>query len=360
MSESTIRDIALAIERMGSLPPLEAIGGLREFFHPHVDNAFGSRGRLPFKALVFNMECGTRLDLILPYLQHHRDLHGADIILANELDWGMARSGNRNIAGEIAAALEMNYAFVSEFISVRAGRDGNREGWHGNAIFSRFPLENVRVLRLPIIYDWFHRQNDQRLGGRVALLAEIQSQGCRIGLVCLHLENRATPEARDTQLRFVLEQAARVFPDLPVLIGGDMNTNTVDGDAPDGMAALEGNPSEQARRMANIPAFEPLMASAKAWGCSYEDCNLLDKPTRRKHMPGGQDILLNLDWFFQKGLYCRDPRRVETIFSHLDLMGDAGRFAALDGQEMSDHDAVAITCSRQEKAAHANGGGLTK
>ena len=345
MTESSRESIRLAMERMARMPHREAISGLPEFYEAQVVNSFSETGKHPFKALVFNMECGTRLDKILPFLQYHRDLAGADIILANELDWGMARSGNLNTSEEIARHLEMNYAFATEFITVSAWENGNREGRHGNAIFSRFPLKNVSILRLPILYDWFYRKNDSRLGTRVALLAEIEISGSRVGLMCLHLENRATPEARKTQLCYALKGAEKAFDGIPVLIGGDMNTNTVDGDAPDGMDIFYGDIPEQARRMADIPAYEPLMPCAQKWGYSYEDCNIMDKPTRRKHAPGYPDILLNLDWFFQRGLACWEPKRVETVFSMSALTRKEEQFASFEGQELSDHDAVAVTCA---------------
>ncbi len=124
--------------------------------------------------------------------------------------------------------------------------------------FSRFPLKRVQMLRLPILYEWFHRENDIRLGTRVALLAEIEITGQNIGLVCLHLENRATPEARGRQLRFVLDHSGKTFPDMPILIGGDMNTNTVDGNAPDGMDELLNNEQEQWRRSQGaFPIWNP-------------------------------------------------------------------------------------------------------
>lgn len=345
MIESSREGIRLAVERIERLPHAEAIAGLPEFHAAYVDNSFSREGNYPFKALVFNMECGTRLDKILPYLHYHKDLQGADIILGNELDWGMARSSNLNIAGEIASALNMNFAFATEFITAHAWENGNREGRHGNAIFSRFPLKNVSLMRLPVLYDWFYRENDTRLGTRVALLAEIEIVGSRVGLMCLHLENRATPEARETQLCYALEGAKKAFGDIPVLIGGDMNTNTVDGDAPDGMDVFYGNIPEQARRMADIPAYEPLMACAQKWGYSYEDCNIMVKSTRRKHAPGAPDILLNLDWFFQRGLACWEPKRVETIFSTSALTREEEQYASFEGQELSDHDAVAVTCA---------------
>src|ERR1044072_8630893 len=90
----------------------------------------------------------------------------ADVIVLNEVDFGMRRTDYRNVAGDLAAALRMNYAYGVEFVEVdpiALGREQFEElppedraklaseisvdqtryrGLHGNAILSRFPFEN--------------------------------------------------------------------------------------------------------------------------------------------------------------------------------------------------------------------------
>ncbi len=331
-----------AVRRMADMPHLEAISGLSGTFTPDVDNAFSTGGSVPACAVVFNIEQGTRLKWIIPFLRLHPELSGADIILANELDYGMARSNNLHTTRELAQALKMNYAFGVEFITVNACRDGNEQGLHGNAILSRFPLDRVRLVHLPIEYEWFCREGDSRLGTRMALLAQTKIGGREIGVVCVHLENRASPEGRVRQFTYLLDEIDAHFGSLPVLIGGDMNTNTVDGDSQANMEDLK-DKAEQYKRLGDIPFYEPMMALAEARGYTYKNCNLFDKSTRRKHMPGEEDILLNLDWFFQRGLKCSKPSRVETIFHHRLLPGCPEELNAFDGKELSDHDAVAVS-----------------
>ena len=62
------------------------------------------------RAAVFNIERGFGLEPLLIYLKEHPLLKTADVILANELDWGMKRTKNRNIAALIAEATNLNYA----------------------------------------------------------------------------------------------------------------------------------------------------------------------------------------------------------------------------------------------------------
>ncbi len=334
--------VELAARRMADMPHLEAITCLSGVFDPDVDNSFSTGGSTPACAIVFNIEQGTRIKWIIPFLRLHPEMSGADIILANELDFGMARSGNLHITRELAQALKMNYAFGVEFVTVNAYRNGNEQGLHGNAILSRFPLERVRHVHLPIEYEWFYREGDSRLGTRMALLAQTKIGGKEVGVVCVHLENRASPEGRVRQFSYLLDEIDAHFGDLPVLIGGDMNTNTVDGDSQPNMEALK-DKTEQFKRLGDIPFYEPMLALAEARGYTYRNCNLFDKSTRRKHMPGEEDILLNLDWFFQRGLKCSKPSHMETIFQHQLLPGCSEELSEFDGKELSDHDAVAVS-----------------
>lgn len=331
-----------AVRSMAESSHLEAISCLSGIFAPDVDNTFSTGGSVPARALVFNMEQGTRLKWIIPFLRLHPELRDADIILANELDYGMSRSNNLHTTRELSQALHMNYAFGVEFVTVNAFQNGNEQGLHGNAILSRFPLERVKLVHLPIEYEWFYREGDSRLGTRMALLAQTKIDGSDIGIVCVHLENRASPEGRVRQFTYLLDEIDAHFGNLPVLIGGDMNTNTVDGDSQANMEDLK-DKAEQYKRLGSIPSHEPMMAIAEAHGYTYRDCNLFDKSTRRKHMPGEEDILLNLDWFFQRGLNCSEPSRVETIFSHQILPGCQEELRDFDGKELSDHDAVAVS-----------------
>src|SRR6476659_4314858 len=102
-------------------------------------------------------------------LQQIALLKQADVIVLNEVDWGIKRTDYRNVAADLAAALHMNYAYGVEFVEVDPIALGTEEfeevsdqdrtklksqiavdksryrGLHGSAILSRFPLENVRL-----------------------------------------------------------------------------------------------------------------------------------------------------------------------------------------------------------------------
>src|SRR5215216_3507987 len=57
------------------------------------------------RVVAWNIERGSRLEGIIRLLNHHDVLRYADLLLLNELDDGMVRSGNRNVPGELSRAL---------------------------------------------------------------------------------------------------------------------------------------------------------------------------------------------------------------------------------------------------------------
>lgn len=203
----------------------------------------------------------------------------ADVIVLNEVDWGMKRTEYRNVVADLAAALRMNYAYGVEFVEVDPIALGIEEfeelsaedraklkaqitvdksryrGLHGTAILSRFPLENVRLQpfeQQP--HDWYKEERESvqalesgkrkagelvfrekvqreiRRGGRMMLTAEIADKrfpGGRMTIVATHLEDKTKPQGRRKQLEELLQRISAVNG--TVVVAGDMNTSTHDG-----------------------------------------------------------------------------------------------------------------------------------
>lgn len=210
-----------------------------------------------------------------------KNLSQSDILVLNEVDWGMGRSGYRDVARALASALKMNYVYAVEFIEVdplKLGTDqlteedvGNDQelqqelnaelkddparykGFHGSAILSRYPISNVSVLRLPDCHDWLRDEmrsvskieqgkrlgsdkiflekieREIRRGGRIALLADLKVAdipGGTLTIVDAHLENKCTPECRRRQMNTILESIRQVKT--PLVLAGDLNTTGSD------------------------------------------------------------------------------------------------------------------------------------
>lgn len=211
-------------------------------------------------------------------LEQAEALRQADIIVLNEVDWGMKRTGYRNVVADLASALKMNYAFGTEFIEVdpialgtekfegleKVDREALAEqitidpalykGLHGTAILSRFPLVNVRLIPFRTQgHDWygvekkgvtkiekgkrkmseiaFQRKVEReiRRGGRMMLLADVEDPDFpkgRFTIVATHLESKTRPRNRVKQLEELLAIIEGIGN--PVVVAGDMNTSTRD------------------------------------------------------------------------------------------------------------------------------------
>lgn len=160
-------------------------------------------------------------------------LAAADVFLLSEVDRGCRRSGELNLARELAMALKMNFVFAVEFIERRGGpiHAGRAQSCElGNAILSRFPLENPGML--------IHEKSDARLPG--PFLQKTRSQSRIGGRILLQADlriGRGLPPVRVYSLHFSsgMEdgrvrnlQAAEVVVDAgsfvgPVIAGGDLN-----------------------------------------------------------------------------------------------------------------------------------------
>src|SRR6476660_1826423 len=95
------------------------------------------------RVVEWNIERGTMLRGIIDVLNTHPVLRFADLLLLNELDEGMLRSGNLNVAEELGGSLSANTVFGVEYLELTKGVDHelalageNAAALHGNAILT--------------------------------------------------------------------------------------------------------------------------------------------------------------------------------------------------------------------------------
>jgi endonuclease/exonuclease/phosphatase family metal-dependent hydrolase len=183
------------------------------------------------RALAWNIERGSRFEGIVEALENHPQLNDRDVLLLTELDYGMARSGNRFVARELAERLEMNYAFAPVYIALQKGSGveefvagENTKSLHGLAMFSKYPLTNIHAIPLPNGKDKMLGK-EKRIGHLRALVADIEHPAGRFRAVTLHLDAHSSRKHRQRQMRLVLDHL-ETLPELPTVIGGDWNTTT--------------------------------------------------------------------------------------------------------------------------------------
>ena len=135
-------------------------------------------------------------------------LRDADLLIFNEVDWGLNRTLFRNVTAELAASLRMNYAYGVEFVEVdpiTMGIDDQvvlREvekahvesanskqemiayvkqlmkpdphqyrGLHGTAILSRYPISNARLIPFKSQgHDWY--ADEKKRASRIAKIED--------------------------------------------------------------------------------------------------------------------------------------------------------------------------------------------
>src|SRR5206468_9279471 len=158
----------------------------------------------------WNIDRGLRLPAIIDFLE---DMN-ADILILQEADLNARRTHRLNIAEEIARKLQMNYVFGREFQELVQGSEAS-PAYHGQATLSRWPISNPRLIRFSRQSHfwqprWFLPRIEpfqERLGGRIALVAHINVAGSKVVTYNLHLESRGNDALRISQLAEVLSDA---------------------------------------------------------------------------------------------------------------------------------------------------------
>ena len=322
-------------------------------------------------ALAWNIERGIVFDGIVDALQNHRDLRDKDLLLLTELDYGMARSGNRFVAQEIAKALKMNYAFAPVYIALQKGsgveaemEGENTKSIHGLAMFSKWPLRNVHAIPLPNGKDKMWGK-EKRLGSLRALFADIDHPIGTFRAVTVHLDAHCSRAHRQMQMRLILDHLETLEP-MPTLIGGDWNTTTFNSQS--SRRAIMGywrrvfmGPKNVAQNHLPHPErfFEkPLFDMLERRGYNYRDLNNIGEGTLHYHVESiekntnlrdwvpewcfpfifwaanrvGGSVSGRLDWFAGKGVQLAPNTSPKTIGDLVDV----------DGTPLSDHDAIGL------------------
>eukprot|EP00299_Pterocystis_sp_00344_P016731 c8395_g1_i1.p1 GENE.c8395_g1_i1~~c8395_g1_i1.p1 ORF type:complete len:358 (+),score=83.44 c8395_g1_i1:26-1099(+) len=204
----------------------------------HVTTSRNPSSDLPsnnFRLFVWNAERGMYWSQFANWFKNHEHARSSDLILLNEVDFGMARSGNIDVTKRLANVLGMHSAFGVEFLELTNGLPQEQErttgvdnkfGYHGNSILTRYPLKEPFVLRLKRPIDQWYRgeysvgHSEKRLGGRMALISKISVGGGDIlYLVSAHLECKIGDHRQDAVQ--ICDRLNRLKAN-HVVLGGDL------------------------------------------------------------------------------------------------------------------------------------------
>jgi endonuclease/exonuclease/phosphatase family metal-dependent hydrolase len=336
---------------------------------------FGAGKPLPSSdkvaAAAWNLERGIRFEGIVKALTTHPLLAKKDLLLLTELDHGMARSGNRFVARDLAAELELNYAFAPVYIALQKGsgveefaEGENTHSIHGLAMMSRFPMKNVHAIPLPNGKDKM-RGKEKRIGHLRALFADIEHPAGTFRAVTIHLDSHCSRAHRRRQMNIILGHLDSL-PPLPTVLGGDWNTTTFNSQ--NATRAILGywrrvfmGPKNVARNHLPHPQryFERrLFDELESRGFEYRKFNQIGVGTLHYHVESiekntnlrdwvpewcfpfifwaarrvGGSVSGRLDWFAGKGISLAPGTQPETVGNILD-----------DRKlPVSDHDAIVL------------------
>jgi hypothetical protein len=280
--------------------------------------------------VAFNAQGGIRFDGILRCLARE-PLRGAGVILLSEADFGTIRSGRRKVASELADALGISCAYVPEFGLQNSA--GKIVSYLGNAILSREPLEDVVAIALPKVSTRYPRMPRSlgrvtRIGNQAAIVAKIRVRGTPIWICVAHLDSRAHPAGRELQMASILE----IFPPGgPAVLGGDLNTTTVELIDPASVRVVLRDMLLNSRRFRDPRAYEPLLGRLEDAGFTTRGVNVEGRATFTFARIVPPWMRPKLDW-----LALRDVQSVPG--SARVIPARPGYFAT----RVSDHDFIAI------------------
>jgi len=273
------------------------VSALKPPFPPIIINRPARPVPGPLRVTLFNARGGVYLEGIGDCLSRP-PLGQSSLMLLCESDWGTKRSGEREVAAELARRLNMSFAYVPEFGIPQA--DGNHKSFLGNAILSTVPLSEVRAVALPRpLPDRGNPMLRRRVGLNTALIAKARLRQQEVTVGVLHLASHCDPQARDRQMATYLA----AFPKAgPAIIGGDLNTTTTVLQSGRDILRTFVQVFLRPARFHRPQPYEPLFRRLSAAGLRVEEVNVMDKPTFTFTRVIPPRFRPKLDWFAVRGL----------------------------------------------------------
>jgi endonuclease/exonuclease/phosphatase family metal-dependent hydrolase len=146
-----------------------------------------------------------RPERIVEILDHYKP----DIVLMQEVDEGVPRSREMNLAGELADALEFPHFALGHNVSLR-------KGWYGNATMSRFPITRERNIDLTI------GERKRRGCQHTTVLLGNHGNG-RLDVFNLHLGLSARERVHQVGRLVRSKEFRSLDESRPCIVGGDFN-----------------------------------------------------------------------------------------------------------------------------------------
>jgi endonuclease/exonuclease/phosphatase family metal-dependent hydrolase len=261
---------------------------------PVVVNRPARDERRLLKVVAFNARSGRSVERIAKLLRRP-PLANPDVILLSEMDWRMRRSDRRESPAELAADLGMSFAYIGEF--AMRPREGEPVSFVGNAILSNWPLADVRVI--PLAKTWTPRRKLLRLGAPAGLVAKVAVNRRPLALGIAHLNSRWNPPGRELQMK---QYIGAFPPGVSAIIGGDLNTTTVELNSPAAFVKVMALSLLRPNRFRNPQRWEPLFERLLEAGFDTAGANVNGTPTFTPSRLVPTILRPKLDWLALRGV----------------------------------------------------------
>src|SRR5258708_3915581 len=139
------------------------------------------------------------------------EAHDPDVVLLQEVDEGVPRSREMNLARELAGWLGYCHLAIGHNVTLRKGR-------YGNATLSRHPIQRERNIDLTV-------GPRKRRGGQHTRISVSGPSGRRHPLEVFNLHLGLSARERQNQVGMLTRsrEFAALSPDVACLVGGDFN-----------------------------------------------------------------------------------------------------------------------------------------
>ncbi len=211
-------------------------------------------------------------------LLQQKRLMTSDVVILQEMDIGVKRSGYRNATADLAKAMNMNYAYGPEQLEVdpvilsleslkfeddRLDEEATKyfradpekvKGVFGSAVLSKYPIKSAEVFQLETqTYDWYSGEikkttflekgrrtgsktvfkneltREVKVGGRIFFRVDLyvpELPNETLTVINVHLEIKCTPKGREMQMKEILSYIKDIKN--PVILAGDFNSAPTD------------------------------------------------------------------------------------------------------------------------------------
>lgn len=162
---------------------------------------------LSFRVMTWNIHHGegtdgrVELERIAEVIKQER----ADLVLLQEVDKGVPRTGRRDLPAELARLTGLSGVFSNNFHL--------QGGEYGNALLTRFPVARWRNHHYQML-----RQGEQR----GLLQAVVTLEARELAVFCTHLDYRPDDAERLSNV-VEIKRLAQEYGAMPLLVGGDFN-----------------------------------------------------------------------------------------------------------------------------------------